>query len=56
VVSALKPGRRPVVTLCPYVVGALGAGLALERLTTPAAIHDAVLVAGAGGWSTVAAT
>jgi hypothetical protein len=46
---------RPVITLCPYVVGALDAGAALDRLTTLAHIHDSVLVPGADGWSPVAA-
>jgi len=35
---------RPVVTLCPYVVGALDATETLERLATLASTHDTVLV------------
>jgi hypothetical protein len=37
---------RPVVTLCPYVVGELDGATTLERLTGVAAVHDGVLVAG----------
>lgn len=35
---------RPVVTLCPYVVGSLDARAALGRLTDLDAGHDGVLV------------
>lgn len=35
---------RPVVTLCPYVVGGLEAGAALGRLSDLGAGHDGVLV------------
>jgi MEDS: MEthanogen/methylotroph, DcmR Sensory domain len=35
---------RPVVTLCPYIVGELTAGDALERLTRVAELHSGVLV------------
>jgi hypothetical protein len=39
---------RPVVTLCPYLVGELDGPTTLERLTGVAAVHDGVLVAGQG--------
>jgi hypothetical protein len=35
---------RPVVTLCPYIVGGLEAGAALGRLSGLGAGHDGVLV------------
>lgn len=35
---------RPVVTLCPYVVGGLDASAALGRLTSLGSDHDGVLV------------
>jgi hypothetical protein len=35
---------RPVVTLCPYIVGGLDAPAALGRLTGLGAGHDGVLV------------
>ena len=35
---------RPVVTLCPYVVGELSAGRTLDRLDGVASFHDGVLV------------
>jgi MEDS: MEthanogen/methylotroph, DcmR Sensory domain len=35
---------RPVVTLCPYIVGELGAGAALDRLARVAELHRGVLV------------
>jgi hypothetical protein len=40
---------RPVVTLCPYVVGGLDAPAGLERLSRLGAGHDGVLVPGEGG-------
>ena len=40
---------RPVVTLCPYVVGGLDAAAALGRLTDLGAGHDGVLVPSGGG-------
>jgi DcmR-like sensory protein len=42
---------RPVVTLCPYLVGALAAGPALERFITLADIHDGVLVPAGEGFA-----
>ena len=35
---------RPVVTLCPYVVGGLSAGRTLDRLDGVSSFHDGVLV------------
>lgn len=35
---------QPVVTLCPYVVGELGGGDALDRLRGVSEFHDGVLV------------
>jgi hypothetical protein len=40
---------RPVVTLCPYVVGGLDASSALGRLTGLSAGHDGVLVPSGDG-------
>jgi hypothetical protein len=40
---------RPVVTLCPYIVGELSAGEALERLSRVAELHRGVLVEADGG-------
>jgi hypothetical protein len=40
---------RPIVTLCPYVVGGLDAPAALGRLTGLGAHHDGVLVPSEGG-------
>jgi hypothetical protein len=36
--------HRPVVTLCPYIVGELTVGDALDRLTRVAELHRGVLV------------
>jgi hypothetical protein len=42
---------RPVVTLCPYVVGELSASGALDRLDGVASFHEGVLVpSGEGGF------
>lgn len=41
---------RPVVTLCPYVVGELSAVGALDRLDGVASFHDGVLVPSGGGF------
>ncbi len=38
---------RPVVTLCPYIVGELSATAALDRLCAVSHTHDGVLIAGA---------
>jgi hypothetical protein len=35
---------RPVVTLCPYIVGELSAGQTLDRLDGVSSLHDGVLV------------
>jgi hypothetical protein len=35
---------RPVVTLCPYMVGGLSAGRTLDRLDGVSSFHDAVLL------------
>jgi hypothetical protein len=35
---------RPVVTLCPYLVGGLSAGQTLDRLDGVSSFHDGVLV------------
>jgi hypothetical protein len=40
---------RPVVTLCPYVVGGLDAPTGLERMSRLGAGHDGVLVPGDRG-------
>jgi hypothetical protein len=40
---------RPVVTLCPYVMGALRTVTTLGRLAEVSAIHDGVLVPGDDG-------
>lgn len=40
---------RPVVTLCPYVVGELSGTAALDRLDGVSGFHDGVLVPGAAG-------
>jgi hypothetical protein len=40
---------RPVVTLCPYVVGGLDAPAGLQRLSQLGAGHDGVLVPGERG-------
>jgi MEDS: MEthanogen/methylotroph, DcmR Sensory domain len=40
---------RPVVTLCPFVVGEIDARAALERMDWLASLHDSVLLPGAGG-------
>ena len=40
---------RPMVTLCPYVVGGLDAPAGLERLSRLGAGHDGVLVPGEHG-------
>jgi hypothetical protein len=40
---------RPMVTLCPYVVGGLDAPTGLERLSRLGAGHDGVLVSGERG-------
>jgi hypothetical protein len=40
---------RPVVTLCPYVVGSLDAPAGLERLSRLGEGHDGVLVPGERG-------
>ena len=42
---------RPVITLCPYIVGGLAAGPALERFITLADIHDGVLVPSGDGFA-----
>lgn len=42
---------RPVVTLCPYVVGDLDAAAALERLDAVASFHAAVAVPRGDGFS-----
>jgi DcmR-like sensory protein len=39
---------RSVVTLCPYIVGELSAGEALQRLSRVAELHRGVLVEGDG--------
>jgi hypothetical protein len=44
---------RPVVTLCPYIVGGMSGGAVLERMSTLASIHDAMLVASDDGFATV---
>lgn len=42
---------RPVVTLCPYVVGQLDGGDAMDRLNQVSDLHEGVLVpSGAGGF------
>jgi hypothetical protein len=38
--------ERPAVTLCPYVVGELSGGAAMDRLSSVSEHHDAVLVGG----------
>ena len=43
--------ERPAVTLCPYVVGELSGGAAMERLASVAEHHDAVLVDGGSEFS-----
>jgi MEDS: MEthanogen/methylotroph, DcmR Sensory domain len=35
---------RPVVTLCPYIVGGMSGGRTLERLAGVSSFHDGVLV------------
>lgn len=40
---------RPVVTLCPYVVGELSGPAALDRLDGVSGFHDGVLVPGGAG-------
>lgn len=42
---------RPVVTLCPYVVGELDAAATLERLDAVASFHEAVAIPGGDGFS-----
>jgi hypothetical protein len=37
---------RPVVTLCPYIVGELSATAALDRLCSVSQTHEGVLIAG----------
>lgn len=44
---------RPVVTLCPYIVGGLSGGAVLERISTLAAIHDGMLVSSDEGFAVV---
>ena len=44
---------RPVVTLCPYVVGELGAGATLDRFDALAEIHDAMLMPAGNGFRLV---
>jgi MEDS: MEthanogen/methylotroph, DcmR Sensory domain len=41
-------GRR-VVTLCPYIVGALAGGPTLDRLAGVASLHDGVVIADGAG-------
>jgi hypothetical protein len=40
---------RPVVTLCPFVIGEIDARAALERMDWLAPLHDSVLLPGASG-------
>ncbi len=40
---------QPVVTLCPYIVGALNGAQALERMGEVSRVHEGVLVAGDDG-------
>ena len=39
---------RPVVTLCPYVVGGLDGAQTLERMSEVARMHEGVLISGDG--------
>jgi hypothetical protein len=40
---------QPVVTLCPYIVGALSAAQVLERVESVSQTHEGVLLAGDDG-------
>lgn len=40
---------QPVVTLCPYIVGALSGAHALERLSEVSSLHEGVLLSGEDG-------
>jgi hypothetical protein len=40
---------QPVVTLCPYIVGALNGTQTLERMSEVSHVHEGVLVAGDDG-------
>jgi hypothetical protein len=40
---------QPVVTLCPYIVGALSGAQTLERMSEVSSLHEGVLVAGDKG-------
>ena len=40
---------QPVVTLCPYIVGALGGAQTIERLGEVSQSHEGVLIAGNDG-------
>lgn len=40
---------RPVVTLCPFIVGDLDANATLDRIETLAQFHEPILVEGRGG-------
>ncbi len=41
---------RPVVTLCPYIVGELDGAATLDRLADVSALHEGVLVSGRDGF------
>ncbi len=45
---------QPVITLCPYVLGALDGGATLERLGGVSQLHDGLLVAAADGFTMMA--
>jgi hypothetical protein len=40
---------QPVVTLCPYIVGALSGAQTLERIEEVSSLHEGVLLAGDDG-------
>ena len=40
---------QPVVTLCPYIVGALSGSQALERMSEVSSLHEGVLLSGDDG-------
>lgn len=40
---------QPVVTLCPYIVGALSGAQTLERMSEVSSLHEGVLLAGDDG-------
>ena len=42
-------GGRPVVTLCPYIVGALDGAQVLGRIREASQMHEGVFLAGDDG-------